>query len=204
MANPLQGKPVVCGPIAHDPLPGLRAECEGVGILSGASTPVDSLPPSPASRSGRDHQRYGPDKERLVAGTVPYRLTSEAPCGIEVLLVSSSKAAADGRLQWILPKGGWEDDETEPQAAIRETYEEAGVQGRITRHICRCRVSGKHGKLLAHSYYGLLVDFVAKEWPEDHRMRQWVAIDKAPGILKHSHQGEACAQLWEVLQEEQA
>lgn len=37
-----------------------------------------------------------------------------------MLLVASSKH--DG--EWVLPKGGWENDETQEEAAARETWEE--------------------------------------------------------------------------------
>ena len=39
------------------------------------------------------------------------------------LLVSSHNTKG----KWVLPKGGWEVDETAEEAATRETFEEAGV-----------------------------------------------------------------------------
>ena len=37
-----------------------------------------------------------------------------------------------GRLEWCLPKGHPEDEETIEQAAVREVAEETGIDGRIT------------------------------------------------------------------------
>lgn len=68
------------------------------------------------ARRGRENQRYDGDI-RLVAGCLPVM-----PDG-RVVLISSVK-----RTDWILPKGGWEDDETAVEAAAREAYEEAGVR----------------------------------------------------------------------------
>jgi 8-oxo-dGTP pyrophosphatase MutT (NUDIX family) len=57
-------------------------------------------------------------------GALPYRLT---PAGErEVLLVTSR-----GTRQWIIPKGWPMDDFTDPDAAAREAYEEAGLIGEI-------------------------------------------------------------------------
>lgn len=68
------------------------------------------------ARSGREKQRYDGDT-RLVAGCLPVM-----PDG-RVLLIGSVT-----RTDWVLPKGGWEDDETSVEAAVREAYEEAGVR----------------------------------------------------------------------------
>jgi diphosphoinositol-polyphosphate diphosphatase len=42
----------------------------------------------------------------------------------KILFVSSRRKA-----EWILPKGGWENDETMEESAVRECFEEAGVLG---------------------------------------------------------------------------
>lgn len=40
-----------------------------------------------------------------------------------MLLVASSKNEGE----WVLPKGGWENDETQEEAAARETWEEGNA-----------------------------------------------------------------------------
>ena len=57
---------------------------------------------------------------RQVAGTIP--ITRDG----RIILVSASR-----KTEWILPKGGWDQDETKEQCATRETYEEAGLLGRL-------------------------------------------------------------------------
>ncbi|KAG0288443.1 hypothetical protein BGZ97_006821, partial [Linnemannia gamsii] len=66
------------------------------------------------AKEGRDNQLYD-EGARLVAGCVPIDKQ-----GRRVLLVASSKNEGE----WVLPKGGWENDETQEEAAMRETWEE--------------------------------------------------------------------------------
>jgi len=75
------------------------------------------------SRQGRDLQRWDKDPHtssltRLTTGVVP--ITNDG----RIVFVSSAK-----KREWILPKGGWELDESMEQSALRETFEEAGLLG---------------------------------------------------------------------------
>lgn len=77
------------------------------------------------SRTGRETQRWSTDSGtnqlfRLTTGTVPIMTDGR------ILFCSSSR-----KQEWILPKGGWEADETMEESALRETFEEAGVLGVI-------------------------------------------------------------------------
>lgn len=77
------------------------------------------------SRNGRETQRFATDPQtgqllRLTTGCVPIMKDGK------ILLVSSSRKG-----EWILPKGGWESDETMEVSALRETYEEGGILGVI-------------------------------------------------------------------------
>ena len=77
------------------------------------------------SRNGRDHQRFANDaqtghKIRLTTGSVPIMRDGR------ILLISSSR-----KEEWILPKGGWESDERMEDSALRETYEEGGILGKL-------------------------------------------------------------------------
>jgi 8-oxo-dGTP pyrophosphatase MutT (NUDIX family) len=77
------------------------------------------------SRQGRETQRWLTEADthqrvRLVTGCVPILK------GGRILFVSASR-----KPEWILPKGGWEQDESMEESAIREAYEEAGVLGTL-------------------------------------------------------------------------
>lgn len=93
------------------------------------------------SRHGRSTQRWlvdsaSPDKvTRLVTGCVPIL------SGSRIMLVSASK-----KNQWILPKGGWEEDEEMEESAIRETFEEAGVIGVLGPRLCEVHYETRKAK----------------------------------------------------------
>lgn len=75
------------------------------------------------SRQGRSSQRWVFDavnqrRLRLVTGCVPILQDGR------ILTISASRKSS-----WILPKGGWECDESMEESAVRESYEEAGVTG---------------------------------------------------------------------------
>lgn len=77
------------------------------------------------SRNGRQTQRWYtcPTTKRI------YRMTTGCIPVLKdgrILFCSASR-----KPEWILPKGGWEKDESLEESAIRETFEEAGVFGII-------------------------------------------------------------------------
>jgi ADP-ribose pyrophosphatase YjhB (NUDIX family) len=77
------------------------------------------------SRQGRTSQRWLSDGQtgeavRLVTGCVPVLRSGK------ILFISSSRQS-----EWILPKGGWEQDEAMEESAVRECFEEAGVLGSL-------------------------------------------------------------------------
>ena len=98
----------------------------------GRSAPAPAPAPAPTpvvertvSRTGREAQRWATDPHtgqlvRLTTGCVPIMRDGR------ILFCSSSRKEA-----WILPKGGWESDETMEESALRETFEEAGVLGTL-------------------------------------------------------------------------
>ncbi|EDQ89949.1 uncharacterized protein MONBRDRAFT_18868 [Monosiga brevicollis MX1] len=151
------------------------------------SSPNDSRSVAPA-RQGRDNQRYGADGTRLVSGCVPFRCT---PAGLDVLLITNRK-----KTHWIIPKGGWETDESAEEAAIRETYEEAGAQGTIvTKLVDRLHV-GKKGQHQHHHYYALLVDQILQHFPEqEQRQRRWFPINDALETCQRDVMHEAILKL---------
>ncbi|CAJ1056974.1 nudix (nucleoside diphosphate linked moiety X)-type motif 4a [Xyrichtys novacula] len=99
----------------------------------------------------------------------------------EVLLVSSSRHPD----QWIVPGGGMEPEEEPCKAAIRETYEEAGVKGKLGRllGIFEHNQDRKHRTYV----YTLVVTETLEDWEDSvniGRKRQWFKVDEAIRVLQ--------------------
>ncbi|KAI9246694.1 NUDIX hydrolase domain-like protein [Phascolomyces articulosus] len=124
------------------------------------------------ARTGRQHQRYTAEGIRQVAVAIPIDPETK-----KVLIISSSKYAN----VWVLPKGGWESDETQEEAAKRETYEEAGVVGDITSFIGNDQDYTFDGKPKTYFWiYEIAVREIMPTWPEDRvRKRRWCTFDEA-------------------------
>jgi len=132
------------------------------------------------SRTGRDNQRYGSQGERLVAGVVP--LSADKT---KVLLIQSVRRGG-----WVLPKGGWELDETAPAAACREAWEEAGIICKIEKELGKIPDSRpssqqtQYAPKASYQFYECSVTEERAQWPEMHkRARQWVAYAQAVQAL---------------------
>eukprot|EP00536_Pseudo-nitzschia_multiseries_P011709 jgi/Psemu1/308438/fgenesh1_kg.412_\ len=92
------------------------------------------------SRNGRQTQRYYTDP----ATNILYRMTTGCIPILEdgkILFCSASR-----KPDWILPKGGWENDEDLEESAIRETFEEAGVFGVIGPVLSEIAYETRKGK----------------------------------------------------------
>lgn len=109
----------------YDSSSGAAPEFSVAELQSLSLTARPSLMGLTISRTGREHQRWasvnGSETPncRLTTGCVPILR------GGRILLVSSSKSPN----AFSFPKGGWEQDESLPLSALRETLEEAGVTG---------------------------------------------------------------------------
>ncbi|KAG0091179.1 hypothetical protein BGZ92_001334 [Podila epicladia] len=125
------------------------------------------------AREGRHKQLYD-HGARLVAGCVPIDKQ-----GRRVLLVASSKH--DG--EWVLPKGGWENDETQEEAAARETWEEAGAIGRIVAHLGEYEHKMNKRTGVPESvfiFFEMEVQRIEAKWPEmKKRERRWFSYEEA-------------------------
>ncbi|KAE9375406.1 hypothetical protein N431DRAFT_463489 [Stipitochalara longipes BDJ] len=134
------------------------------------------------SRTGRSKQRYNESGDRLVAGVVPL---NEAKT--HVLLIQSTR-----RHGWVLPKGGWESDESCTEAAQREAWEEAGIVCNIDYDLGTIRDTrapkhmSKDAPKSLYQFYEATVTREETDWPEKHkRIRQWANFAEASEALKH-------------------
>jgi diphosphoinositol-polyphosphate diphosphatase len=124
---------------------------------------------------------YGENGERLVAGVVPLNADRT-----RVLLIQSTK-----RSSWVLPKGGWESDETCSEAAQREAWEEAGIicsvdydLGKITETRTAKQISKDAPKAL-YQFFQVTVIKEETEWPEkEKRTRKWSTFAEAERELQ--------------------
>ncbi|KAK6457914.1 Diadenosine and Diphosphoinositol polyphosphate Phosphohydrolase [Scheffersomyces xylosifermentans] len=140
------------------------------------------------SRVGRDNQRYNPETgARMVAGCICLDAAKE-----KLIMISSS--SHPGR--WVLPKGGIELDETDDfiVTAVRETWEEAGVEGKITQKLPvvldsrGTKAPVIKGEFDPHvvvpktefHFYEMIVDELSTKWPESNkRDRRWCTYSEA-------------------------
>ncbi|CAD6499486.1 BgTH12-03600 [Blumeria graminis f. sp. triticale] len=134
------------------------------------------------SRTGRAKQRYNEAGERLVAGVVPLNNSKT-----QVLLVRSTE-----RSGWILPKGGWEMDESITEAAQREAWEEAGIICTVDYDLGQIKDNRppKHMATVPtkamYQFYEVTVTREESVWPEGHkRARKWASYAEAKIDLTH-------------------
>jgi 8-oxo-dGTP pyrophosphatase MutT (NUDIX family) len=78
------------------------------------------------SRPPHGPRRSLPTVEETSAGGLVVDRSGPAPVGAVIARLNRA-----GRVEWCLPKGHLELDETPEQAAVREIEEETGIQGRI-------------------------------------------------------------------------
>ncbi|XP_060168945.1 nudix hydrolase 18, mitochondrial-like [Lycium barbarum] len=149
---------------------------------------------SMSSRMGRDLQRYN-EGCRQVVGCIPYRYRDNYQSGsniddLEFLLISSQKSP-----RLMFPKGGWEIDESLKDAALRETFEEAGVLGdvEIQDYLGTWSFKSKsQGTFHEGHMLPLLVTEELEDWPEKSaRQRLWMKFDEAREICWHPWMKEA-------------
>lgn len=146
------------------------------------------------ARTGRHQQRYE-DGYRLVAGCIPFKYdTCDENCDTDrkitkVLMITSTSGPG-----LLFPKGGWENDETVEEAAVREAIEEAGVRGDVKNYLDDYAFKSKSHQdefspegWCRASMFALHVNEELKSWPEkDSRERKWLTIPEAAPLCRHN------------------
>lgn len=141
---------------------------------------------SQTARERRENQRYNSETgARIVAGCMCLNETKD-----KIIMISSSKH----KNRWIVPKGGNELDESELETAVRETWEEAGVEGIIIKKLPVVLDSrGSQAPVIKGEFdpdvatpksefhfFELQVDQLSTSWPEmKKRQRRWCTYSEA-------------------------
>lgn len=138
------------------------------------------------------------NRHRALAGCLPIRKQSANPNnqttlnGYDVLLISSRRKPG----QLVFPKGGVKRGERPEEAALRETWEEAGIRGIILANLANSTAAaGQQAPADAEivktasvaeqnmprgDWFVLQVTEMAEEWPErEVRSRQWYSLETA-------------------------
>ncbi len=100
-------------------------------------------------------------------------IVRRADAGLSVLLVRAKKDPGI----WIFPKGHIEPGETAEEAALRETLEEAGVEGELLGPVGE-PLEFQSGREPVRVQY-FLIRAIAETASTDGREKQWFTIDEA-------------------------
>jgi diphosphoinositol-polyphosphate diphosphatase len=95
------------------------------------------------------------------------------------------------RGHWVIPKGGWETDETVEEAAKREAWEEAGIVCKINYDLGiipeqrRADQMTTQAPKASYHFYEATVEKQEAQWPEmNKRTRMWMTFSQAESALK--------------------
>ncbi len=144
----------------------------------------------------------------------PLPVVDETSAGGLVVDVVDGKAYAAviarrnraGRLEWCLPKGHLEGNETPPEAAVREIYEETGIHGRVLRHLATidywfAGTDRRVHKVVHHYLLEALGGELTTENDPDKEAEDvaWVFLDDVPSRLAYPNERRVVATAWDVL-----
>ncbi|MBA4807497.1 NUDIX hydrolase [Brevundimonas sp.] len=129
---------------------------------------------------GTGTKRTARSETRQVAA-LPWRIDDGEH---RILMITSRETR-----RWVIPKGGRMIGKTDPEAAVQEALEEAGVKGEIDDQaigVFRYAKTLKDGGLrrCVVSVYSLQVLIQLGHWPEAHqRERRWMTPAEAADLV---------------------
>ena len=113
--------------------------------------------------------------ERRQSGVVPYRHKHGE---LQILIISKDK------VDWGFPKGGVKDGMSDIKSALKEAYEEAGIDGQAGAFVGATRYEKKGVPQLV-KWYMMEVTKKHDKYPEKkERYRKWVSPDTAIKMIR--------------------
>lgn len=150
----------------------------------------NSFPARHRARSRRFSDRTLPVTDETSAGGMAVALIEGVP-SVAVI----ARRGRSGRIEWCLPKGHLENDETPEEAAIREIGEETGIQGEIVCLIASIEYwfTGPRSRIhkVVHHY---LVEAtggeISVEGDPDHEAEDaaWIPLSKLSKVLAYPNE----------------
>ncbi|MDO4900726.1 NUDIX hydrolase [Actinomyces sp.] len=111
-----------------------------------------------------------------------------------------------GRLEWCLPKGHLEGEETAEEAAVREIAEETGIIGRVLRHLATVDYwfageDHRVHKVVHHFLLEALGGRLTTENDPDHEAEEveWVTLEDVGRRLAYPNERRIVAAAREIL-----
>ena len=106
------------------------------------------------------------------ASALPFRIYKGE---IQILIITSRSGK-----KWIVPKGIIEPGDSDRYTALKETREEAGVNGKVLQEKIGAYSYEKWNSICEVTLYPLQVTEVYDQWDESHfRKRKWVSAKRA-------------------------
>lgn len=153
-------------------------------------------------------------RRRVTSRRHPLPVVDETSAGGLVVDVVDGKAYVAviarrnraGRLEWCLPKGHLEGEETAPEAAVREIHEETGIRGRVLRHLATidywfAGTDRRVHKVVHHYLLEALGGELTTENDPDQEAEEveWVDLEEVASRLAYPNERRVVATAWDVL-----
>ena len=133
---------------------------------------------------GKGAERKAKQRRHQVAA-LPWRVPGPGDSGLEILLVSSRETR-----RWVIPKGWPMKGRTDPEAAVQEAYEEAGLDGVISERAIGeyeylKKLKSGAARLVKVDVFPMQVTGEHATWPEkDQRTLRWMSPVEAASAVQ--------------------
>ncbi|HLV04049.1 NUDIX hydrolase [uncultured Georgenia sp.] len=169
--------------------------------MSAVPTPRRRVPTPPRPRAVPPRSALLPVVDETSAGGLVVRVEDR-----QAFTAVIARRNRGGRLEWCLPKGHLEGDETPEQAAVREIAEETGITGRVLRHLATIDYwfSGddrRVHKVVHHYLLEATGGELTIENDPDHEAEDvaWVNLDEVASRLAYPNERRVVATARDVL-----
>jgi len=169
--------------------------------MSAVPTPRRRIPTPPRPRAVPPRSALLPVVDETSAGGLVVRVEDR-----QAFTAVIARRNRGGRLEWCLPKGHLEGDETPEQAAVREIAEETGITGRVLRHLATIDYwfSGddrRVHKVVHHYLLEATGGELTIENDPDHEAEDvaWVNLDEVASRLAYPNERRVVATARDVL-----